>query len=63
MFKNIKPMSLTIVLLIVLALIWPIFIIWSANTLFPALEIPYTFKTWLAILLLGTFFQNFGKVD
>ena len=49
--------------LIVLALIWPISIIWAANTLFPALAIPYTFKTWIAALVLSMLFQKIDKVD
>jgi len=43
--------------LIGLALIWPISIIWAANTLFPALAIPYTFKTWIAAIVLSMLFQ------
>ena len=39
-----------VVLLIVLA---PIATIWSLNTLFPTLAIPFTFDTWMASLVLG----------
>jgi hypothetical protein len=39
-----------VILLIVLA---PIATIWSLNTLFPALAIPYTFDTWASALILG----------
>ena len=39
-----------IILVILLA---PFATIWSLNTLFPALAIPYTFSTWLAVVLLG----------
>jgi hypothetical protein len=39
-----------VVLLIVLA---PIATIWSLNTLFPVLAIPYTFDTWASALILG----------
>jgi hypothetical protein len=39
-----------VILLIVLA---PIATIWSLNTLFPALSIPYTFDTWASALILG----------
>lgn len=35
----------------------PILTIWAANTLFPILAIPYTFETWLAVVLLGMFFR------
>lgn len=42
-----------VVLLIVLG---PLLVIWSLNTLFPVLGIPYTWKTWLSVLVLsGTF--------
>jgi len=39
-----------VILLIVLA---PIATIWSLNTLFPILAIPFTFDTWMASLVLG----------
>ncbi len=31
----------------------PLLVIWSLNTLFPALAIPYTMGTWFATLILG----------
>ena len=31
----------------------PIVTIWSLNTLFPALAIPYSFQTWMAVIILG----------
>jgi hypothetical protein len=31
----------------------PLVSIWALNTLFPVLAIPYTFETWLAVILLG----------
>ena len=40
------------VLVIVFVALGPIIAIWSLNTLFPALAIPYTFWTWLAAFLL-----------
>ena len=42
--------------LIVIAVVFgPIVGIWSLNTLFPVLAIPYTWQTWLAyFLLLGS---------
>ncbi len=39
-----------IVLLIVLG---PLAILWSLNTLFPILAIPYNFYTWFAVVLLN----------
>jgi ABC-type Fe2+-enterobactin transport system substrate-binding protein len=39
--------------LIVIAVVGgPIAGIWSLNTLFPVLSIPYTWETWLAFLLI-----------
>lgn len=41
------------ILLIVAAIVLgPLAGIWSLNTLFPVLEIQYTWQTWLAFLLL-----------
>lgn len=31
----------------------PLAVIWSLNTLFPILAIPYNFYTWLAVVLLN----------
>lgn len=31
----------------------PLAVIWSLNTLFPVLAIPYNFYTWLAVVLLN----------
>jgi hypothetical protein len=47
---KILVMLALVVLLIVLA---PIATIWSLNTLFPVLAIPYTFDTWASALILG----------
>ena len=45
--------GLIIVLVIAAILLAPFATIWSLNTLFPVLNIPYTFDTWLAVVLLG----------
>ncbi len=49
MFKLI----LFIAFILFLLVMGPILTIWSLNTLFPALAIPYAFETWLAVVLLG----------
>jgi hypothetical protein len=49
--------TLVILLVIALLIAGPFIVIWSANTLFPALAIPYTWQTWLATILLGAFFR------
>lgn len=45
--------------IIVLAILWPLVIIWAVNTLF-AFGIAYTFWTWLAVLVLTI---SFGKAN
>ena len=36
----------------------PLLVIWSLNTLFPALAIPYTWETWAATVLLPSLLKN-----
>lgn len=40
----------------------PFLLIWSLNTLFPALAIPFKFTTWLAVMILGGGFGGIAKV-
>jgi hypothetical protein len=44
--------AIIVVLLIVLG---PMAIIWSLNTLFPSLAIPYNLDTWCAVVVLNGF--------
>jgi hypothetical protein len=44
--------AIIVALLIVLG---PMAIIWSLNTLFPALAIPYNLDTWCAVVVLNGF--------
>lgn len=44
---------LVVGLILIAILLAPFATIWSLNTLFPVLTIPYTFDTWLAVVLLG----------
>lgn len=44
---------LLIILIVALLVFGPIITIWALNTLFPALAIPTTFLTWLAMFWLG----------
>lgn len=46
-----------IALVIVVLAIGPLATIWSVNTLFPSLAIPYSIETWLAVIVLGAFFR------
>ena len=45
-------------LVIALILLGPLLTIWSLNTLFPVLAIPYTLETWIAALLLAGVFKT-----
>ena len=51
-----KPTPVNLVLFSILAIGmfvgFPLLLIWSLNTLFPVLVIPYNFWTWLAALVL-----------
>lgn len=51
MDTNIKIAALVLLILILL-IAGPLITIWALNTLFPILMIPYTFSTWLAMLVL-----------
>jgi hypothetical protein len=53
MFK----LSLVVIAIIALVIAGPILMIWSMNTLFPLLAIPYTLNTWAAAVLLGGLFS------
>jgi hypothetical protein len=47
-----------IVLAVVIILLGPFIVIWGLNVLFPALAIPYTFETWLAVIAVRLVFQT-----
>jgi hypothetical protein len=45
---------LLIFLVVILAVATgPLVTIWALNALFPVLAIPYTFSTWLAVIIVG----------
>lgn len=46
-----------IVLIVGLFLLVPLLLLWSLNTLFPVLAIPYTLKTVIAVLILAMLFS------
>ena len=56
MLKNLGILTL-ILIVIGLFIVGPLITIWSLNTLFPALAIPYAWDTWLAVIGLGLFFN------
>jgi hypothetical protein len=49
-----------IILLILLIILGPIVTIWSLNTLFPVLAIPYTFETWVAAVVVAGIIRGDG---
>lgn len=44
---------LVIVAIVAILILAPLLIIWSMNTLFPVLAIPYSINTWAAATILG----------
>jgi hypothetical protein len=50
-------LSLIVIAIIAILVAGPILMIWSLNTLFPALAIPYNLNTWAAAVLLGGLFN------
>ena len=57
MFDTMLKLVLAIALILVLLAIGPWLVIWSLNTLFPVLAIEFTFWTWCAVVIMGTFFR------
>lgn len=51
--------SAAFVMLFIAALLifGPVFVIWSLNTLFPVLAIPYTLETWCAVVIMAWFMK------
>jgi len=49
-----------IILLILLIILGPIVTIWSLNTLFPVLAIPYTVETWVATVVIAGIIRGDG---
>ena len=53
MTSDIIKLNLWLIVLAAIIIIGPLVTIWTLNTLFPVLAIPYTFETWVASLFLG----------
>jgi hypothetical protein len=47
-----------VLLAVAVIILGPIATIWSLNTLFPVLNIPITFDTWCAAVILGGLFKS-----
>ena len=64
MMMKIHNEYLWLVLIVIVIIAGPLLSIWSLNTLFPVLAIPYTFETWLAVMLVGGMFRgSFSRKD
>jgi len=57
MYKSTSIVLGVVALVILLLVVGPLLTIWAANTLFPALAIPYSMETWFAVVVLGAFFR------
>lgn len=49
---------LWLVLAVIVIIVGPLLSIWSLNTLFPVLTIPYTLETWVAMIVVGGLFRG-----
>jgi len=56
MFDNSLKVIFALFVVAILLFVVPFLLIWSLNTLFPVLAIPYTLETWLASVLISSFF-------
>lgn len=65
--NDIMPTGLAVVVMLALALLFiilgPYCFIWALNTLFPVLNIPFNFDTWVAVVLLHAFFNSAIKTS
>ena len=55
-----SKVSLLLIFVIVVVLFGPLLTIWSLNTLFPVLAIPYSIETWLATVVIAGIFRGDG---
>jgi len=55
--SNLVKLIMALIVIAVLLAVGPWLVIWALNTLFPALAIPFTFWTWAAVVIIGTFFR------
>jgi len=60
--KGVKPFGVVslVFLLSAILVFMPLAVIWSLNTLFTTLLIPYTIKTWAAVVVLSATLRSKG---
>ena len=56
MFDSSLKVIFALFVVAILLFVVPFLLIWSLNTLFPVLAIPYTLETWFASVLISSFF-------
>jgi hypothetical protein len=60
MGKKMSKISFLLIVLFVAVVFGPLLTIWSLNTLFPVLAIPYSIETWLATAVIAGIFRGDG---
>lgn len=55
-----SKVSLVLILVIAVVIFGPLLTIWSLNTLFPVLAIPYSIETWLATAVIAGIIRGDG---
>ena len=55
-----SKVSLVLILVIAVVIFGPLLTIWSLNTLFPVLAIPYSIETWFATVIIGGIIRGDG---
>ena len=55
-----SKMNFLLILVIIVAVFAPLLTIWSLNTLFPVLAIPYSIETWLATAVIAGIIRGDG---
>ena len=60
MVKKMSKVSLLLIVLLVAVIFGPLLTIWSLNTLFPVLAIPYSIETWFATVIIAGIFRGDG---
>lgn len=53
-----KSLAVVLIVAALVVVLGPLATIWSLNTLFPVLAIPYSIDTWMAVVVLGSVVQG-----
>ena len=57
MLDSMIKVIVAVALIVLIMAIGPWLVIWALNTMFPVLAIEFTFWTWCAVVILGTFLR------